>query len=41
MKPISSLRFNALGGYARQPQSILFGEEIRYSSMLMNGCSGW
>ena len=30
MKPISPLRFNALGGYARQPQSILFGEEIRY-----------
>ena len=30
MKPISPLRFNALGGYAREPQSILFGEEIRY-----------
>src|SRR5437879_780847 len=30
MKPISPLRFDALAGYARQPQSILFGEEIRY-----------
>lgn len=30
MKPISLLRFNALGGYARQPEAILFAEEIRY-----------
>jgi hypothetical protein len=30
MKPISPHRFNALGGYARQPRSSLYGEEIRY-----------
>jgi hypothetical protein len=30
MKPISRLRFDALGGYARQPRSILYGEEIRF-----------
>jgi hypothetical protein len=30
MKPITPHRFNALGGYARQPRSILCGEEIRY-----------
>jgi hypothetical protein len=29
MKPISPLR-DALGGYARDPRSLLFGEEIRY-----------
>ena len=30
MKPISLAQFNALAGYARRPESILDGEEIRY-----------
>jgi hypothetical protein len=28
MRPISRLRFNALAGYARQPQTFLFAEEL-------------
>ena len=30
MKPISPLRFGALAGYARQPMSLVMGEEIRH-----------
>lgn len=30
MKLISPLRFDALGGYARDPRSIVYGDEIRY-----------
>lgn len=30
MTPISSIRFNAIAGYARQPQAALFGIELGY-----------
>jgi len=30
MKPISPLRFDALAGYAREPLSFVYGEEVRY-----------
>lgn len=30
MERISIIRFNALAGYARQPQSVLFGQELSY-----------
>jgi hypothetical protein len=30
MKPISPLRFGALAGYAREPASLMFGEEMGY-----------
>lgn len=30
MTPISSIRFNAIAGYARQPMAVLFSEELGY-----------
>jgi len=30
MTPVSPIRFNAIAGYARQPEAALFGQELAY-----------